>query len=1535
MESFIKRNIDEGVVCNDISHSDLQCAFRIQQSLRFPCFLNGVRFAIILCKTNLSAMGPDFVEGIPMRNSPFYYSFLLLLTMICVLPVFPDFVKAQTVLSDDFSGRGTGTVDLTSVSSGGLSWQLVQGGVRISSFSGQPSTDNLALNWPLVSGSPTDTILVTEQISDWNSLTIDLGWSSKYVRKTAGLVLLYQDNDNFYFIGLGSLQNGQLIRRQNGTDTILTSGDIDPPDVGDTVVTSYTIGVFAGAVGTTFTVDRGSDGTQEINYIDTDASALSQFGQNGGRVGFRWLIDNGSWHYVWVDRISVNGSHIDISMAPLPTNTPTATPTQTSPPTITATPTHTGTPTATMPSPTPTSTLSGEQPMAGRIDRITDLAATSSPNSGGYRLTFTAPDGDLDTPGQQRALAYDIRYSSTVIETETEFQNAAKIPNIPDPWPGGVVQTIDCYSLPSGPLYFRMKVIGSNTSDLSNLVSGSPALGMAVWNVPANRKVGIDLKVSGVAGQDYVYEPMFYDLNIDDHGILYVRDTVEMSLAHNSKNAKPAQTWGGGTAGITPTTSAAAESLAGDQGIIRYRFDCDGLRVMDGKQAYVENGECYAVNRYLPHKMFKRYSEPFTPKSFYDSLSSNGYTTLADRTAESTGTTVDERYHRGLLGPDSGDEWHELAYWDDDLGWLGDKERHSQASDGRIVWMVLNPKSPVPSFSNGPGGRFFTTRPKAYYQGKVVPQTTYLSGDVTLTLTNLSYDKSPMQYRLGEGAWINYTGPVAAGDLGLTPNTPVVLEMRIGANGPVKQRTLVWQPIIATAAETHPVILFRAEEKAALWNRIRSHSGLAYEYKKLKTNSNQIKALMGRNYEVDERIRYGGITGQAMSAAFVYSLEGPGTLLDSSYTGAQIAMKAFRSLLASIASYDPIGDESQAGIWTGPNGEMTLEWWDRGFNAIFAHIIYDLVAGLPGIDPIDDLKLREALAQECYQKMRFIHYMRGNWNLKSSSGLLTAAYTIPTYDSPCYGGADSTRYDGCPFTPGISWREYVENSELPEGQPGGPEMRSTLWDSVWEDGVSKESTSYDASGRAVLAYFLNIYAGYHNVNLMESHPEFRRAFEWSLRSRFPWNRNYPSYGQARYTILQDFHDLVNPRFENYLDMGAIRWHYNIHTPTLGLNPNSQEPIPFILAWHDPTYTAVTPTDTGSRAYRNNMIFQRDYTDPNTPQLILWGRETSWSIYEAHRKDDSTAIFLNAFGERFLTNTDEPADWLRSNSESQNVILVDDNTAGPANSLMAAGPSRATIATIHGNLVTPFLDYGVMSSQLHSPNDTSYYSNRAQLDRHVAFPDHRFFVVFDDMKSADGQAHDYGWTGHCYGTLDLSTAQRAVFTKSSGKQLDIHFFAPQVTFANYTINQAIDWSGSEVPVPYFIAKARGTGIQYLSALVPMDVGGTAPGYRTLSPPRGSAGEVVLDGSSYLISCQPSPASQVTVDGKFTCSAKFALAKYTGAEVDYIFVVDQQGTLAWNGTTLIVVDEPRSFIYLPVDPQTGGPSITTIHDEWIPD
>jgi hypothetical protein len=503
----------------------------------------------------------------------------------------------------------------------------------------------------------------------------------------------------------------------------------------------------------------------------------------------------------------------------------------------------------------------------------------------------------------------------------------------------------------------------------------------------------------------------------------------------------------------------------------------------------------------------------------------------------------------------------------------------------------------------------------------------------------------------------------------------------------------------------------------------------------------------------------------------------------------------------------------------------------------------------------------------------------------------------------------------------------VEDSALPEGTTGGPRHRSSLWKSFWSDGVCQESSSYDNSLRTFLSYFLNFYAVYHRENVMATHPELKYTFEWSLRTRYPWNRHGISYGQARYSTDEDVHLMMNSKFASELNLGTARWHHLNHDPVLNITAG-HEPVPFKVVWYDPTIPAVPPTDTGSKAYINNMVFQRNYADQLTPQLVLWGRQESWAPADAHRKDDSTGIFLSAFGERFLTNTDEPADWLRSNAEAMNVILVDDSTAGPVNTRIPSGPTRSTIATIKQSLVSPYVDYGMMASQLNSVNDVSYYKDRAQLDRHVFFPDHRFWIVVDDMKAPDGNTHTYGWTGHCVGSLDLTVPQQATFTKASGRKLDIHFFGTPVTFQNYSIPVELDWQTPEVEAPYFIANSNGHGTQYLTALFPMDIGETAPTYEQISVTRGSAGKVIIGNDVYLAFCQPGTTENVTVDGKLQTNATAALAKITGGTVEYILFIGQQGLLQWNGQTLIGLDNIGSYLYLPVDPETGGPSLTPV-------
>ena len=55
-------------------------------------------------------------------------------------------------------------------------------------------------------------------------------------------------------------------------------------------------------------------------------------------------------------------------------------------------------------------------------------------------------------------------------------------------------------------------------------------------NPITNYKSGISIGLSGQDGKDYAFECWYHDPLIDDHGVIYIRDTTPISFAHNERN---------------------------------------------------------------------------------------------------------------------------------------------------------------------------------------------------------------------------------------------------------------------------------------------------------------------------------------------------------------------------------------------------------------------------------------------------------------------------------------------------------------------------------------------------------------------------------------------------------------------------------------------------------------------------------------------------------------------------------------------------------------------------------------------------------------------------------------------------------------------------------------------------------------------------------------------------------------------------------------------------------------------------------------
>jgi hypothetical protein len=1216
------------------------------------------------------------------------------------------------------------------------------------------------------------------------------------------------------------------------------------------------------------------------------------------------------------------------AVPPTATNTPLATATNTVPPTATLT--STPVPTATATSPTdPTATASATPPplptetptvVVERGGTIGDLSVTPAENPGGYRLTFTSPDMNIDSPAADHPIAYDIRYSTQPIN-DANFSEQNRLPNIPDALPTGQTVNVTTYSLPAGPLHFAVRAIGlEGTGPVSTSVSASASAGSAAWARPLSRRTGIELLVGGEEFQDFVLERHYFDTaGVDDRGVLYLRGDTELKFTHNSKNVLPAPYWSGGQSGVTANHTGDFASLAGMEGKIRYRFDADGLWEGVDTQSYVVDGEMKGVPTYRDHPMIQAFAgQAFTPKSFYETAFELPFSRVSERTGENDGTLAEDRFTRGYLDPDTGEEWHELAYWDDDRGWLSDGGYQAQASDGKRVWVMYAPQAPVPHFSAQEDGKFFTTRPKAYYQGKIHRQTTYYSGPVTLTLASLSESESPLQYRFGGGNWTVYQGPIDLSNAGPAPGQKGEIQMRLGETGVVRSRYLVHEPDSPSAGEVHPSLLFNSNERESLLAKLRSDSDFSAAYESLKTQPGEVPALLAGAVPANERAKPDLGVRQSLSAALLSGLEANGTLSGLNLKADEVRDKALATLISLLAMGEPLGDESAAGKWATPSGERTAAWDRRGERLLHAALAYDALAGAGGLDPIEELKLRELLAEEANLLLRFASRDTGRGNFLGSVGLAAAAYAMPSYDSPVFGGATSTAFTGNPFTPGLGWKDYVERKDLAEGQSEGPRYRSAVWKLTGPEGLLKRGAEVDADSGVCLSYFLNLYARFYGADPLAEHPELARGFEFSLRTRQPWNRGMISYGKATATSMDPLELVLNNRFASTLDLPQLRWHLNHRSG--GFNSSSAHPWPMVLAWCDPTIVPQAPAEMGTRAYSDTMVFQADGSNSNSVQLVLRGREKPSSFTAEGEKDDSTGIFLNAFGERFLANTDSAEGWIHSNAESQNVILVDDAVSGPVDSWMAEGPSRSTVAKITRSLAipgggdpdtVPALDYGCLTSQIGSLGDLSYYGTKVRLNRHVAFVDRTFFVMLDDLEALDNQFHTYGWTGHCVGNLSLSTGEgSALFTKPSGRKLLIDFAGP-VGLSQHSLTYAPLETGVETDVPYFIAERQGKNAQFLAVLLPVDNGQTVPIVEEIAVTRGTAMRVTGPEGSYLMYAQAGPNESVIVDGKLSTNSKFAIAKEAAGALEYVFVVDQTGPLSWNGGLLVDEAATRSY------------------------
>ena len=577
------------------------------------------------------------------------------------------------------------------------------------------------------------------------------------------------------------------------------------------------------------------------------------------------------------------------------------------------------------------------------------------------------------------------------------------------------------------------------------LLVAAPAFGAAPLPL-TNHKSGISVSLSGANGADWAVEMTYHDEEIADQ-ILYVKSSVNFSLAHNANNTLEIDS----AAKLPHVLGTTVPAGAPNGGEIRYKIDRD-------QQAHAYCGPSgslppFAVAYSAPFNFDTlTYSDPaHTP--VLGAIGDNG-----QPYGKSPRATTD-RFCYGLRDA-YGNEWHVLTYWDNDVplcSALHVDGGRAEGSDGYCVPVCVNPKTPIVQLTAGGSAQFYTTPLKTYHIPKIWDRTTYLTSGVQISFVNLTNSDAVM-YRADGGPWQTWSGaPLAAESLFSGENSSHVLEAKCGDSSAVLSRAIVFNPSYPAPAEHHGYMLWADEaERQALTHKLNNVQPFKVSYQNCFRSDGWVQGLPASFTDQRGVWRYWpSQAGNALNNALVLAVEGPTTP-----AGSAVAQPLKQRLLW-MSRLEPIGFEctidaiTPAKDYLSELGQTEEQWVD-------AAIAYDIAAGFyrstqdpGGLTPIEELLARDGLAKVAKSLLQFrdnYHAASGggdtHWALGYELSLGAIALAMPTYKTPYYGVsggdrqtvndlADGDRKFWNPFPDqGVTWYAAATDPWIP--RPGYP-----------------------------------------------------------------------------------------------------------------------------------------------------------------------------------------------------------------------------------------------------------------------------------------------------------------------------------------------------------------------------------------------------------------------------------------------------------------------------------------------------------------
>jgi hypothetical protein len=398
-----------------------------------------------------------------------------------------------------------------------------------------------------------------------------------------------------------------------------------------------------------------------------------------------------------------------------------------------------------------------------------------------------------------------------------------------------------------------------------------------------------------------------------------------------------------------------------------------------------------------------------------------------------------------------------------------------------------------------------------------------------------------------------------------------------------------------------------------------------------------------------------------------------------------------------------------------------------------------------------------------------------------------------------------------------------------------------------------------------------------------------------------------------------------------------------YTLPLLINPAFEYASEYLWAKENPTVIAssldymmdssipVAAPSVSSVVRDNYATFSQDLTDPHT----VFMRMKILSSTVPHDSGSALRYFgggfnIIAFGERLaidLTTGYGEVEWSDViRASRQNVILIDG----------LDDPNYQQVrGAMEGAFLSEHLDYARMRTDAAiTPDGSSFKAADVDQTRHVFFPNKRFFIVADALRSGSG-SHEYQFTLH--GTTGGNTDpgaflkdlgnDRAMWTKTSGVRL-LAQFASDVEMDPADLRDVDYLETPEEPYfeePYIEARRSGVDVQFLTVLYPLDTGQGEPRINTSSTSAYDAAEIVTREGTVVVVMNGS-GGEVEFSGLRT-DAEIALVKLNiFDEVEYFGLVEGR-TLSYSGDDLVFQGESGDYF------GEGAPSCSELQGDCV--